>query len=155
MDRLKELESQSIYIIRKAEYHFKKQAMLWAIGKDSTTLLWLCRKAFFGQLPFPVLHIDTGYKFNELYKFRDEYAEKWKLELMVAKNDQAIRQGISPEKGKFDCCNLLKITALKQAIKKYGFDALLLGIRRDEHGIRAKERLFSPRDDKFQWDYKN
>lgn len=154
MDKLSELENQSIYIIREARYHFSNLAMLWSIGKDSTALLWLCRKAFFGRLPFPVLHIDTGYKFKEIYEFRGEYARKWDLELLVARNEQAIAAGMSQD-SKLACCMALKTNALKQAIGKYGFDGLLLGIRRDEHGIRAKERYFSPRDEQFKWDYQN
>ena len=155
MDNLDRLEANSIYIIREAQYQFKKIALLWSIGKDSTTLLWLCRKAFFSKLPFPVVHIDTGYKFDEIYKFRDEHVKKWDLDLIVVRNEEAIAKGVSPEDGKFECCNSLKTVALQQAIVKHGFDALIVGIRRDEHGIRAKERLFSPRNLKFQWDYKN
>ena len=154
-DKLRELENVSIYIIREAYRHFRKTAMLWSVGKDSTTLLWLCRKAFFGKIPFPVLHIDTGYKFPEMYRFRDEYARKWGLDLRIARNDEAIAAGMSPKKEKFACCTALKTEALKIAINQLGLRALLLGIRRDEHGIRAKERYFSPRDESFQWDYQN
>lgn len=151
---LSKLENESIFIIREAYFQFRKVAMLWSIGKDSTTLLWLLRKAFYGKLPFPVLHIDTGYKFKEIYQFRDEYAKKWGLNLIVHKNQQAIERGVSPENTKLECCTELKTNALKQAISKYGFKALYLGIRRDEHGIRAKERFFSPRDEDFEWNYK-
>jgi sulfate adenylyltransferase subunit 2 len=152
---LDKLENESIFIIREAYSQFKNVAMLWSIGKDSTTLLWLVRKAFFGEVPFPVLHIDTTYKFKEIYDFRKKYAEEWGLKLIVSKNEQALQQGVGPTKGKFQCCNELKTVALKQAIAQYGFKALYLGIRRDEHGIRAKERIFSPRDEDFEWDYKN
>ncbi len=156
MDNLSRLENQSIYIIREAYAQFRKVAMLWSIGKDSTTLLWLIRKAFFGKIPFPVMHIDTTYKFKEIYEFRNKYTKEWALDLIVAKNEDAIKKGVSPTKGnKFNCCNELKTNALKIAIKKYGFKALYLAIRRDEHGIRAKERIFSPRDEYFEWDYKN
>lgn len=155
MDHLDELENRSIYIIREAYHEFGKVAMLWSIGKDSTALLWLCRKAFLGKIPFPILHIDTGYKFKEIYQFRDKWAKEWNLHLVVGRNEEAIKEGMGPEKGKFQCCNLLKTEALKMAIAQYGFKALLLGIRRDEHGIRAKERYFSPRDEKFQWDYRH
>ena len=155
MDRLRELEAKSIYIIREAKQQFQMPALLWSIGKDSTTLIWLCRKAFFGKLPFPVVHIDTGYKFDEIYKFRDEHAKKWGLDLVIVKNESAIAGGVSPNIGKFECCNALKTAALQQAIEKHGFDALIVGIRRDEHGVRAKERLFSPRNENFQWNYKN
>ena len=154
MNRLDELESQSIYIIREAYYHYSKLAVLWSIGKDSTTLVWLCRKAFFGKIPFPALHIDTGYKFPQMYRFRDEYSKKWGMELLVSRNEQAIAAGMGPEK-KLECCTALKTEGLKLAIAKYGFEALLLGIRRDEHGIRAKERYFSPRDEQFKWDYQD
>lgn len=155
LSNLDKLESQSIFIIREAYSQFRKVAMLWSIGKDSTTLLWLVRKAFFGKIPFPVVHIDTTYKFKEIYEFRKKYARLWDLNLIVAKNEEAIKHGIGPESGKFRCCMDLKTNALKMAIPKHGFRALYLGIRRDEHGIRAKERIFSPRDEDFEWDYKN
>lgn len=152
---LQELESKSIYIIREAYYQFKKVALLWSIGKDSTTLLWLTRKAFFGKIPFPVIHLDTSYKFKEIYDFRDEYVRKWDLNLIIAKNEGALNKHMYPEKGRFICCTQLKTDALKKVINKYKFDALYLAIRRDEHGIRAKERVFSPRDEDFKWDYLN
>jgi len=156
MDHLTALENKSIFIIREAYYRFKDIAMLWSVGKDSSTLLWLCRKAFFGRIPFPVIHIDTTMKFPEMYRFRDEYAGKWGLDLIVGKNEEQVAAGMGPDKGsKLDCCNELKTNALKQIIAERGFKALLLGIRRDEHGIRAKERVFSPRDDNFKWDYEN
>jgi sulfate adenylyltransferase subunit 2 len=152
---LDKLENDSVYIIREAYSRFRNIALLWSIGKDSTTLLWIARKAFFGKIPFPVMHIDTGFKFSEIYRFRDEYAKKWNLDLLVAKNDRALKSGMSPEASKFECCNALKTEALKIALKKYGFKALLLAIRRDEHGIRAKERYFSPRGLDFLWNYKD
>ncbi len=155
LSQLDRLENQSIFIIREAYSQFRNVAMLWSIGKDSTTLLWLVRKAFFGRIPFPVMHIDTTYKFKEIYKFRDKYTKEWDLKLIIAKNKEAARKGIGPNKGKFKCCNELKTVALKQAIAEHGFKALYLGIRRDEHGIRAKERVFSPRNEDFEWDYKN
>ncbi|GMR04360.1 MAG: sulfate adenylyltransferase subunit 2 [Thermodesulfobacteriota bacterium] len=156
MDHLTALENKSIFIIREAYYRFGKIAMLWSIGKDSTTLLWLCRKAFFGKIPFPVIHIDTGYKFKEIYEFRKKYAHEWGLDLIVGRNEEAIKNGMGPDKGaKLDCCNELKTNALKDIIAEHGFNAIILGIRRDEHGIRAKERVFSPRDDNFKWNYEN
>lgn len=155
MDYLDELESKSIYVVREAYKQFGKIAMLWSIGKDSTALLWICRKAFFGKIPFPVIHIDTSFKFKEIYEFRNRYAKEWGLNLIIAKNEEALKQGVSPEKEKFECCTKLKTEALKLTIKEYGFRALLLAIRRDEHGIRAKERYFSPRDIDFKWDYRN
>ncbi|HLC18786.1 MAG TPA: sulfate adenylyltransferase subunit CysD [Thermodesulfobacteriota bacterium] len=156
MDHLTALENKSIFIIREAYYRFRNIAMLWSVGKDSTTLLWLCRKAFFGKIPFPVIHIDTTYKFPEMYRFRDEYARKWGLELIVGRNEGKVTEGMGPGAGsKLECCNELKTNALKLTIKKHGFKALLLGIRRDEHGIRAKERVFSPRDENFRWNYED
>jgi len=156
MDHMTSLENKSIFIIREAYYKFRDIAVLWSIGKDSTTLLWQCRKAFFGKIPFPVLHIDTGYKFPEIYEYRDKYAKEWGLDLKVACNEEKLKEGMGPNEGsKLECCNELKTNALKQAISQYGFKALLLGIRRDEHGIRAKERVFSPRDKNFKWNYEN
>lgn len=150
---LKVLEHESIYIIREAYAQCKNMGMLWSIGKDSTTLLWLVRKAFYGKIPFPVLHIDTGYKFDEIYQFRDHYAKVWNLDLIVHRNENAIERGVSPTTGKFECCDELKTVALKDAIKKHDLKAVILGIRRDEHGIRAKERFFSARNENFEWDY--
>lgn len=155
LSQLDRLENQSIFIIREAYSQFRDVASLWSIGKDSTTLIWLIRKAFFGKVPFPVVHIDTSYKFKEIYEFRDKYAKEWGLNLIVARNEEALAAGMGPDKGKFKCCNELKTVALKKAIAEHRFKALYLGIRRDEHGIRAKERVFSPRDEDFEWDYKN
>ncbi len=154
MDHLDQLESKSIYIIREAKAKFNKLAMLWSIGKDSTTSLHLVKKAFFGRVPFPVIYIDTGKHFQEMYDFRDKLVKKWNLDLIISRNREADRLGVGP-KDKLKCCNLRKTIALKQTIKKYGFEALFLGIRRDEHGVRAKERVFSGRDRDFRWDYKN
>jgi sulfate adenylyltransferase subunit 2 len=155
MNYLDELESKSIYIIREAYRQFRDISLLWSIGKDSTTLLWMVRKAFFDQIPFPVLHLDTGFKFKEIYEFRDSRAREWGLNLLIARNEEALASGMNPSLGKLNCCNLLKTDALKIALERYRFKALLLGIRRDEHGIRAKERYFSPRDPQFKWDYMN
>jgi len=155
MDYLEELEEKSIYIIREAYNRFKTIALLWSIGKDSTTLLWLTRKAFFGQIPFPIIHIDTSFKFKEIYEFRNQYAKEWNLRLLISQNKKALDEGMSPEKEKLQCCHALKTEALKNTINEYNFKALLLAIRRDEHGIRAKERYFSPRDIDFKWNYQN
>lgn len=156
MEHLKELESKSIYIIREAYKQFHNIALLWSIGKDSTVLLWLVRKAFYGKIPFPVMHIDTTYKFPEMYYFRDELAKKYGLNLIVWTNKEALDKGMTCCMDKnMTCCKYLKTEALKQAIKKHNFNAVIVGIRRDEHGIRAKERYFSPRNEEFQWDYKN
>jgi sulfate adenylyltransferase subunit 2 len=154
MEHIKRLENRSIFIIREAYSQFKKVAMLWSIGKDSTSLLWLVRKAFYGRFPFPIIHLDTGYKFKEIYQFRDRYSKIFGLNLLICKNQKAIDKGLNPAKEKFECCTELKTNTLKEAISKNGFKALYLGIRRDEHGIRAKERYFSPRDEDFKWDYK-
>lgn len=121
---------------------------------NSTTLVHLTRKAFLGKVPIPVIYIDTGYHFQEMYDFRDKCVKEWGLNLIISKNEESDEQGIGPE-DKLKCCTSRKTEALKKTIAKYGFDALLLGIRRDEHGIRAKERIFSPRDQDFRWDYKN
>ncbi|MFC1992472.1 sulfate adenylyltransferase subunit CysD [Chloroflexota bacterium] len=152
---LNDLENRTIYIVREAYAEFKNPAVLWSTGKDSTTMLWLCYKAFLGKIPFPVIHIDTGYKFNEMYKFRDEVAKEWGLDLLIARNEDGIAAGCDPKEGKFECCTRLKTEALKKCLEEHGFDALILAIRRDEHGIRAKERYFSPRDEKFKWDYRD
>ncbi|MBI5207584.1 MAG: sulfate adenylyltransferase subunit CysD [Candidatus Firestonebacteria bacterium] len=156
MDHLTELESKSIYIIRDAYSRFKKIGMMWSIGKDSTALLWMVRKAFFGKVPFPIIHIDTGYKFKEIYEYRDKYAKEWGLNLIIGKNEKALSEGMGPNKGaKIDCCNTLKTQAMKDILKGMNLDAVLLAIRRDEHGIRAKERYFSPRDENFKWNYED
>ena len=154
MDKLDQLENRSVYIIREAFARYRRLTVLWSMGKDSTTLMWLCRKAFFGKIPFPTLHIDTSFKFQRIYEFRDYFRDEWKLDLRIARNEDALARGVSCEAGrKIDCCNELKTRALQMAIAEHGFDALLVGIRRDEHGIRAKERHFSPRDEQFHWNY--
>lgn len=155
MKHLDQLENRSIYIIREAYARLRNVALLWSIGKDSTALLWIARKAFFGKIPFPVMHIDTSYKFAEIYKFRDFYAHRWGLDLLVCRNEEALKMSACPQKGKFECCHALKTQALKKSLARYEFKGLLLAIRRDEHGIRAKERCFSPRGENFEWNYKD
>jgi len=156
MKRLEKLENEAIYILREGYFRFNRIALLWSMGKDSTTLLWLAKKAFLGKIPFPIIHIDTGYKFEEIYSFRSQLTKEWGLNLLVTQNRPAIKKGISPTKvGHLACCTELKTNALKLAIKQYKLEALFLAIRRDEHGIRAKERFFSPRDKNFIWNYKN
>lgn len=151
---LDELEARSIFIIREAYYRFRdKLAILWSVGKDSTTMLYLVKKAFLGEVPIPVIHIDTSCKLEEIYAFRDKLAKEWNLKLIIAKNEQALKAGMSPEKGRLECCTALKTEALRQVVEEYGFKALLAAIRRDEHAIRAKERAFSPREN-FTWNYK-
>ena len=144
-----ELEERSIYVIREATTKFKNVAALWSMGKDSTTMLSIARKAFLGKVPFPVIHIDNGIDFPETYKFREELAKKWKLDLMVVESE------IKPDISGAACCGANKSVALKKVMVKYGFDALIVSIRRDEHGIRAKERYVSPRDRDFKWNYKD
>lgn len=146
---LNELEERSIFILREARSKFKNIAALWSMGKDSTTMLALARKAFLGKVPFPVIHIDNGIDFPETYQFREMLTKKWRLNLIVAKSK------IKPEISGFSCCGANKTEALKKVMKDYKFDALVVSIRRDEHGIRAKERVFSERDKNFRWNYKN
>lgn len=155
MDALSRLESHSIYVLREAANRFKNGALLWSAGKDSTALLWVCRKAFFGKVPFPVVHIDTSYKFREIYEFRNKWAKEWGLDLRVSRNEEALQKGMNNKQGVLACCGALKTEGLKIALRQHGLDALYLAIRRDEHGIRAKERVFSPRDSGFAWDYWN
>lgn len=146
---ISELEEKSIYVLREAKSKFKNVAALWSMGKDSTTMIALARKAFLGKVPFPVIHIDNGIDFPETYQFREELTKKWKLDLIVAESQ------IKPEMSGFSCCGANKTVALKKVMADYGFDALIVSIRRDEHGIRAKERYVSPRDKNFKWDYKD
>jgi sulfate adenylyltransferase subunit 2 len=155
MDYLDSLENQSIYILREAYKKFKKLAMLWSIGKDSTVLLWLARKAFLGHVPLPLVHIDTSYKIPEMIAFRDRIAQEWNLRLVVGQNRQALAEGMGPEQGRLECCTALKTEGLQQLMAEKGYTGLILGIRRDEEGTRAKERYFSPRDKNFEWNYRD
>lgn len=153
MRDLNELEKESIFIIREAMAQFKNPAVLWSTGKDSSAMLYLIRKAFFGKIPIPVIHLDTSFKFPEIYEFRDKMAKKWGLNLIVWKNKEALEKGMDPSKGKFECCSALKTEALKQVLRKHKFDALIMSIRRDEHHMRNLERFFSPRDKEFKWHF--
>jgi sulfate adenylyltransferase subunit 2 len=155
MDHLDKLENHSVFILREAYKKFKKLAMLWSIGKDSTVLLWLARKAFFGYCPIPLVHIDTSLKIPEMISFRDRIAKEWNLRLVVGQNKQALAEGMGPEKGRVTCCHALKTEGLQQLMAEKGYTGLILGIRRDEEGTRAKERYFSPRDKRFEWNYKD
>ncbi len=146
---LRTLEERSIYIIREANMKFKNVAALWSMGKDSTTMLALTRKAFLGKVPFPVIHIDNGIDFPETYAFREYLTKKWGLDLIVAHSE------IRPDAIGSACCGKNKPETLKKVMKEHGFDALIVSIRRDEHGIRSKERYMSPRDEKFRWNYKD
>ncbi|MBU0532698.1 sulfate adenylyltransferase subunit CysD [Patescibacteria group bacterium] len=149
MQDLDKLEEQSIFILREAKAKFKNLAGLWSMGKDSTVMLAIAKKAFFGKVPFPVIHIDNGIDFPETYEFRKKLAEEWNLDLIVAKS--IIRDDISGIK----CCGSNKTDALKKVLDERNFDGLIVSIRRDEHGVRSKERTFSPRDKEFKWDYEN
>ncbi len=155
MDRLSQLEHQSIYIIREAYAQYNKLAVLWSIGKDSTVLLWLIRKAFCGHVPFPAVHIDTTYKIPEMIRYRDAYAKEWDIDLKIGGNKKALEEGMGPDKGKVTCCDALKTRALQQLLEEEKYHGLFLGIRRDEEGTRAKERFFSPRDIHFEWNFKD
>ncbi|MCP9452453.1 MAG: sulfate adenylyltransferase subunit 2 [Nitrospira sp.] len=155
MKHLRELESQSVYILREAYKHFDDLAMLWSMGKDSTALLWLTRKAFFGHVPFPLVHIDTGYEMPELIEYRDRLCREWRLNLVVGQNKEALAAGMGPERGRVTCCTAMKIDALKRTIEKYKWKAVILGIRADEEGTRAKERYFSLRDQHGEWDFRD
>lgn len=151
-EHLKELVNKSIFILREVKSRFNDPAVLYSAGKDSTVMLYLIKQAFNGEVPFPVIHLDTTYKFKEIYEFRDKIVKEWNLKLIVGKNDDAIKRGMSPDKfGRFQCCNALKTITLKKVIKKYNFDAIIVSIRNDEHGVRGKERYFSPRDKEFRW----
>lgn len=155
MNHLRQLEDQSVFILREAYKHFDRLAMLWSMGKDSTVLLWLTRKAFFGHVPFPLIHIDTGYEMPELLEYRDRIVREWRLRLVVGQNKAALAAGMNPTMGRVTCCTALKIDALKQTIAEQGFTAIILGIRADEEGTRAKERYFSPRDHHGEWDFRD
>lgn len=153
MDHLDRLEAQSIFILREAYKHFGKLGMLWSIGKDSTVLLWLAKKAFFGHCPFPFIHVDTTYKIPEMIQFRTKMAKEYNLDLIVHTNEEALKNGMGPQKGRLVCCKALKTEGLQQVVKKYEFQGLILGIRRDEEGSRSKERIFSERNAESKWDY--
>lgn len=175
MDHLDKLEAQSIFILREAYREFKSLCMLWSIGKDSTVMLWLARKAFFGHVPMPLVHIDTHYKIPEMIEYRDKLALEWKLNMVYGENKIALNQKLTFPDGKVDrltCCKNLKSEALKHTLsgewpryrmdhkqKKYVLDAnkepytgVIVGVRADEEGSRSKERYFSPRDKSNEWD---
>jgi sulfate adenylyltransferase subunit 2 len=154
MSILKEREDESIYIIREMYAQQKELALLWSMGKDSTVLLWLCKKAFFGTIPFPVIHIDTTFKFPEMYEFRDYYAGELDLDLIIKTNEKAIEEGMSYEShDAVTVCHNLKTLPLQDIVKEKEIKGLFVGIRADEHGIRAKEQVVSPRKQDFSWDY--
>jgi sulfate adenylyltransferase subunit 2 len=157
LGHLRLLEAESIHILREVAAEFAKPVMLYSIGKDSSVMLRLAQKAFYpGPLPFPLLHIDTGFKFDEMLSFRDKTARSIGAELLVWRNEAAIAAGTNPVAlDTKRCCGLLKTQALLDALNHYGFDAAFGGARRDEEKSRAKERIYSFRDAAGQWDPKN
>lgn len=174
MDHLEELESRSVYILREAYANFKNLGMLWSMGKDSTVLLWLTKKAFFGHVPFPLVHIDTHYKIPEMIEYRDKLTKDWHLPMIVGANEEALNNKHTFPDGAIDriaCCGLLKTEALRRTLTGEGkrlrynhskhayeeelnpepFTGVIVGARADEEGSRSKERYFSPRDKKNEW----
>ena len=175
MDHLDKLEAQSVFILREAYREFKQICMLWSIGKDSTVLLWLARKAFFGHVPIPLVHIDTHYKIPAMIAYRDQLALEWQLTMLYGENSAALAEKRTFPDGAVDriaCCKALKTEALKNTLsgewpryildhktRHYVVDAnremytgVIVGVRADEEGSRSKERYFSPRDQANDWD---
>jgi len=175
MDYLDKLEEQSIYIFREAYREFKNLAMLWSIGKDSTVMLWLAKKAFFGHVPFPLVHIDTSFKIPEMIEFRNKLALEWKLNLIVGQNKKVLQRRLTFPDEKVDrltCCKSLKTEALRNTLSgewtrfklnlttgkfeenndRTPYNGVFVGVRADEEGSRSKERYFSPRDKNNDWD---
>lgn len=157
LDHLRLLEAESIHIIREVAAEFKNPVMLYSVGKDSSVMVHLARKAFYpAPIPFPFMHIDTGYKFKEMYEFRDEYVKSIGAKLIVERNEEAIAGDMNPFKfGTDKCCAALKTKGLLDGLEKHGFDAAFGGARREEEKSRAKERVYSFRDEFGQWDPKN
>ncbi|KXU36798.1 sulfate adenylyltransferase small subunit [Ventosimonas gracilis] len=157
LTHLKQLEAESIHIIREVAAEFERPVMLYSIGKDSAVMLHLARKAFFpGRLPFPLLHVDTGWKFAAMYQFREQMVSEFGFELITHINPDGLAAGINPfTHGSARYTDIMKTEGLKQALDHYGFDAAFGGARRDEEKSRAKERVYSFRDSKHRWDPKN
>ena len=157
LTHLKQLEAESIHIIREVAAEFDNPVMMYSIGKDSSVMLHLARKAFFpGKLPFPLLHVDTTWKFQDMIRFRDDQAKKHGFELIVHTNQDGVRDNINPfDHGSAKYTDIMKTQALKQALDRYRFDAAFGGARRDEEKSRAKERVYSFRDQFHRWDPKN
>lgn len=156
MDRiLKDMENESIFIIREAYAKVKDLALLWSMGKDSTVLLHLVKKAFMGNCPMPLVHVDESYEPESMIAWRDEYVKRHDLKLIVGQNKQALSEGMGPHLGRLTCCNALKTVALQQTVKEHNIQGLLVGIRRDEEGSRGKERVVSPRSTDGAWKYKD
>ncbi len=156
LTHLQQLEAESIHIIREVAAEFANPVMLYSIGKDSSVLLHLARKAFApGKIPFPLLHVDTNWKFKEMIHFRDQQAKKYGFELLVHKNPDGLEMDINPfVHGSAKHTDIMKTQGLKQALNQYGFDAAFGGARRDEEKSRAKERVYSFRDKHHRWDPK-
>ena len=175
MDQLDQLEHRSVHILREAYAAFRNLGMLWSIGKDSTVLLWLTRKAFFGHVPFPLIHIDTSFKIPEMIQYRDRLVAEWGLNLMYGQNEAALAADRTFPAGAVDrmtCCSLLKTEALNRTLsgewpryrfnhvmKRYErdsntepFTGVIVGASADEEGSRSKERYFSPRTDRNAWE---
>lgn len=157
MDHLDQLEAESIHIIREVAAEFQNPVMLYSIGKDSSVMVRLAQKAFHpGRIPFPLLHVDTTYKFREMIEFRDNFVASIGAKLIVHTNNKAIGEGANPLRiGTQKCCGLLKTRALLDGLAAGGYDAAFGGARRDEEKSRAKERVYSFRDEFGQWDPKN
>ena len=157
LTHLQQLEAESIQIFREVAAEFDNPVMLYSIGKDSSVLLHLARKAFYpGKIPFPLLHVDTNWKFREMIEFRDKLAAKYGFDLLVHKNPDGLAMNISPfVHGSAKHTDIMKTEGLKQALNHYGFDAAFGGARRDEEKSRAKERIYSFRDQYHRWDPKN
>jgi sulfate adenylyltransferase subunit 2 len=157
LTHLKQLEAESIHIIREVAAEFANPVMLYSIGKDSAVMLHLAMKAFYpGKPPFPLMHVNTGWKFKQMIAFRDEMVAKLGLELIVHQNAEGVADNINPfDHGSSKYTDIMKTQGLKQALDKYGFDAAFGGARRDEEKSRAKERVYSFRDKQHRWDPKN
>ena len=154
---IQQLEAEAIHIMREVAAEFKKPVMLYSIGKDSGVLLHLAQKAFApGRIPFPLLHVDTTWKFKEMYAFREQITRDYDLDLLIHRNPDGVAMGINPFiHGSSKHTDIMKTVGLKQALSKYGFDAAFGGARRDEEKSRAKERVYSFRDRNHRWDPKN
>jgi len=178
LDHLYELENRSVYILREAYANIKSLGMLWSMGKDSTVLLWLARKAFFGHIPFPLIHIDTHFKIPEMIRYRDQMVQELHLNMIVGSNLEALEAKRTFPDGTLDrlsCCATLKTQALKQTLDGTGprfrfnhekgiyereerptpFTGVIVGVRADEEGSRSKERYFSARDEQNEWNITN
>jgi sulfate adenylyltransferase subunit 2 len=151
MDHLDSLENQSIFIIREAFNKIERLALLWSVGKDSQTLLWLTRKAFFGHVPFPCVFMETGFDMPELVELRDRLVREWRLNLIIARNETALAAGMNHTRGRVTCCSALLKDNLKQVVERERYGGLIVGVRRDEDATRAKERYFSPRNARMEW----